>query len=466
MNARRAIGAAAFLCLVLPCPLRPQTAPAKAADIVTSKRSLVFPIVPAKGEPVLAKECAVTLGPASPVTAVAFSPDGKTLAAAGYREVLLWNLAEASLARRIGTGKIGGSVHALAFDKAGHVLLVAEGAPQKSGAVRLFDPATGEQKFEFADFKDVVYALALSPDGKRLAAGGAEGFVHVWDLEEKKVLATIKDHGDWVLGLCFTPDGKYLATGGADRMSRVWETATWKVFSRMPEADAVQGVALSPDGKSLAVAVGGPAENTVRLRSIEYEPPPPPPGSKTPPPKRSESLKLVRNLETGGGMPLDVFWHLPADRVLVPCSDRTVKLFKGTSSTIIASLAGHSDWVYGAVMSLDGTRIATGSGDGTVRLWSGADGRPLAVLAQLSPRADEGLVLTTPGYYAAPETAVLQWRGGDPKDPPEKMKEHFGKRESLLKALEGAAPAPEKPPPKPSAPAPTPAPAEKKPEKK
>lgn len=177
MSARRAIGIVAVLCLILPCPLRSQTAPAKAADIAPSKRSLVFPIVPAKGEPVLAKEVSAASGPAVPVTAVAFSPDGKTLAAAGYQEVILWNLAEAALARRIGAGKIAGTVHGLAFDKTGQVLAVAEGSPRASGAVRVFDPATGEQKLDFADFKDVVYALALSPDGKKLAAGGAEGFI-------------------------------------------------------------------------------------------------------------------------------------------------------------------------------------------------------------------------------------------------------------------------------------------------
>ena len=64
---------------------------------------------------------------ALPLSAVAFSPDGKTLAVGGYREVLLWDLAAGKLAKRIGAGQIGNMVQAVLFSKDGKSLAEPEG---------------------------------------------------------------------------------------------------------------------------------------------------------------------------------------------------------------------------------------------------------------------------------------------------------------------------------------------------
>jgi len=149
---------------------------AQGSEIPAQKRSLVIPVVlspdsasapasePAAAAPAL--QCVASCGTALPISGVAFSPDGKMLAVGGYREVLLWNLAEAKLARRIGSGQIGTMVQAVLFDKAGRLLAVAEGTPDAAGAVRVFDLQTGQVVMDFQEPKDVVGCLALSPDGK------------------------------------------------------------------------------------------------------------------------------------------------------------------------------------------------------------------------------------------------------------------------------------------------------------
>ncbi|MGD0897567.1 MAG: hypothetical protein ABR915_06995 [Thermoguttaceae bacterium] len=70
-------------------------------------------------------ENVVTFGPAAPVCAVAFGPEGKTLAAGGYREVVIWDLVEARLAKRLGAGKLGGQVRSLASTADGRLLAAA-----------------------------------------------------------------------------------------------------------------------------------------------------------------------------------------------------------------------------------------------------------------------------------------------------------------------------------------------------
>ena len=208
-----------------PAPATPPPPPA----IAPRKQPLVIPIVAAPpGQAAPSVDCVVALGPVAPVSAVAFSPDGKTLATAGYQEVLLWDLANAKLLKRIGAGQMSDSARAMAFSKDGRLLAVAEGVPNGPGAVRLFDKDSGQVALSFQEPKEVVYALAFHPEGKLLAAGGGDAAVYVWNLDEKKLVATLKEQGDWVLGVSFSANGKFLAAASADKTAQVWEVGTWK----------------------------------------------------------------------------------------------------------------------------------------------------------------------------------------------------------------------------------------------
>jgi WD40 repeat protein len=423
MSTKHAVGIAAILC---GC-----TAASAAQDYTPQKQPLTIPITLPGNRTV---ECVVSLSPPVAVSAVAFSPDGKTLAAGGYQEVVIWDLASATLSRRLGVDKLSGPVYALAFDKVGQQLAVGEGVPQASGAVRIFDLATGEVVASFEEPTDVVYCLALSPDGKLLAAGGAYAPVHVWDLAEKKLAHTIEGHGSWVLSVAFSPDGKFLATGSADKTVRVWEVGTFQPVVKMQQTDAVRGVRFSPDGQSLAFVVGGPKERAVRFPKLtdlqRY--------AAANPAQQRNIARQIRPINVGAGVPLNVVWAIDGKQVYVPCNDNTVKAFDPKVTwKAAATLSGHQDWVHCAAVSSDGAKVASGSADGTVRLYDAKDGKPLATLVQLSPRTEDWLILTAQGYLATSSAGAVRWNGTNLETPQEELAGVLEKPELVQKTIAG-----------------------------
>ena len=435
----------------------PPSQPIPPPVIVRKDARLTIPVVPNPGAPPLA-ECVATVGPLVPVTAVAFSPDGKLLAAAGYQEVVLWDLAEAKLLKRVGAGQLSGSVHALAFSKDGRSLAAGDGAPCHSGSVKIFDVQTGQQTAAFQDPKDVVYALALSPDGKLLAAGGADGLAYVWSLADQQLVTAIQEHGDWVDAVGFSPDGKLLATASSDRSVRVWEVGTWKSLNKFQQPDAVQAAAFSPDGQLLAWAVAGAQERMVRWRQPVEEPEEKDKAAAAKKPPRT--IPQIRTLDTAGGMPLDLIWGSVRQgsqqqaRLYVACADKTVKVFN-SSGGLMASLTGHGDWVYCIAASADGSKFASGSADGTVKLWTGADNRPLATLVQLACGKEDWLILTAQGFFATSTPDSLKWEpkatGSQPPPSAEDFVAKYQNPEAVRNLLAGKPAIPPPAPPKPSA---------------
>ena len=196
---------------------------------------------------------------------LAFSPDGRTLAASSYlhHEILLWDLAAGRERARL-RGH-GSPVISLAFAPDGRSL--ASGGRERSGD-RPLGSRHGPAATAAGRAARPGTRLAYSPDGRWLASTGTRGREgRLWDLEGRRGDRLIGSHSRARDPVAFSPDGRMLATAGDDGVVRLWDLATGAELRRVggPD-DRLTGVAFSPDGRMLA-ATGSDAD--IRLWDVD-----------------------------------------------------------------------------------------------------------------------------------------------------------------------------------------------------
>jgi len=158
------------------------------------------------------------------ITSLAFASDGKTLAVTGYHEVLLFDTAKFTLQTRL----IGISerVQAIAYSPDGKKLAAVGGAPGRFGEVQVWDPAKEKLLVSAPVTFDTLYGVSWSPDGKSIAFGCADNTVRAIDALTGRQTLQMGTHSDWVLGTAFAQDGLHLVSIGRDMSMKLTEVAT------------------------------------------------------------------------------------------------------------------------------------------------------------------------------------------------------------------------------------------------
>ena len=158
------------------------------------------------------------------VTSLAFSPKGEWLAVAGYHEVLLYSTGDWKLeARLVGLSE---RVQSVAFSPDGKLLAAAAGDPGRFGEVQIWDVAMRKLKVSAPLTFDTVYGASWSPDGKLVAVGCIDNTVRAIDPATGKQALQMGTHSDWVLGTVFSQDGQHLASVSRDMSMKLTEVAT------------------------------------------------------------------------------------------------------------------------------------------------------------------------------------------------------------------------------------------------
>ncbi|KAK3944343.1 hypothetical protein QBC46DRAFT_280208 [Diplogelasinospora grovesii] len=148
---------------------------------------------------------------------------------------------------------------AVAFSPDGRTL--ASGS--NDNTVRLWDAASGAHRQTLEGHGDYVRTVAFSPDGRTLASGSYDNTVRLWDAASGAHRQTLKGHSGYVYAVAFSPDGKTLASSSGDKTVRLWDAASGAHRQTLEgHGGYVYAVAFSPDGKTLA---SGLFDNTLRL---------------------------------------------------------------------------------------------------------------------------------------------------------------------------------------------------------
>ncbi len=240
------------------------------------------------------------------LTRVSFSPDGKTiLSMCGQQMICLRDAATYTEIRKL---EIPGHWANIAvFSPDGHTLAIV-GVYNYTGIVHLWDVDTDTEIGILWEHIGGVNSVSFSPDGHILAtAGSIDGTVRLWDVETQTEIGILRGHTGWVNDVSFSPDGKTIVSGSNDRTVRIWDVATrTEIGILRGHTGQVNSISFSPDGK---IIVSGSHDGTVRI------------------------------------------WDV-------------------ATRTEMGILRGHIGWVNSVSFSPSGKAIASGGDDGTVLLWN------------------------------------------------------------------------------------------------
>jgi WD40 repeat protein len=326
---------------------------------------------------------------------VVFSPDGRTLTAAGFHMDKLVKIVDVQTGERLMTlaGHTEWEADATAFSPDGK-LLASTGVDKQ---ILVWELATGKLRHQIKDQPYRAAALAFSPDSATLASGGGDKQIHLWDMATGQRRGSLAGHRDWIVAIAFAPNGKTIASAscqwGFHRGHnwelpqgsppeqcewRLWEVGSGKLLRKVADTGRMLSLTFAPSGTSLACGIG----QEVRLYNLSGE-------------------TAARVVTRHDATVTSIAFTPTGDAIVSASHDQTVKRTNLATGKVEWRAPGYFEQVHAVAVSDDAALLVTGSGDhrfaraklhagaphigpGAVRLWDAKTGRMLRRLGDPS----------------------------------------------------------------------------------
>lgn len=312
---------------------------------------------------------------AAPVMALAIVhqplPDADLIAVGGYNEVTLWSSKTGTLVRRI--GHLPQRIQSLACSRDGRRLLVAGGTPGEYGEASLVDIAGASKPQVLGNYSDIALTAVFSPEGARIAVGGADGSVSVYDASSGHRIWISSLHSDWVTSISFSQDGKFVASASRDMTVKLHNASDGSLYTtysghcrqlgQYKGQDPVYSVHFIGAADDAISAGGGKWIQLWNAEKAKEEA-----GSAADMEERFAKMGHTQYLPHGFDQPV-LATAVDGNNLYAASADGSVKLFDIPSKREVRKFSGHTDWVYSLDFSAQDHLLVTGAYNGEVRVW-------------------------------------------------------------------------------------------------
>ncbi len=282
----------------------------------------------------------------SPITAVAFSPDGKSVVAVSQSglHVFAWPALD-----RLRTIKTSASnLHCVEYSPSGKCIAIGGGNPSEDGIVEILSWPAGELLTKFDDHSDSVRSVAWV-DETRFLTASIDREIKLWDLEmPTNPILTLEGHSRSIHALCLLTDNKTLISAGIDQSVRVWDLESGELIRSMNQhIKPVHALALRPGMDGLPMIASAAGDRTIRLWQ----------------PTIGRMVRYVRL----DAEPLDIAWLSDGSRIVASCVDGRIRVVDPDEVMVTQTLYAIDEWAYAVAIHPTDRSILVGGSNGQLR---------------------------------------------------------------------------------------------------
>ena len=298
------------------------------------------------------------------ISAMAYSPDGETLAVSGYREILLHKSDGSELLARL----VGEShrIEALAYSPDGAALVAAGGSPAQFGEVQIWDAAAHTLVRAVRTTYDTVYGVSVSGDARLVAIGCGDNTARVLTTSDGSEHIKFENHGDWVFGTVFSTDSTHVVTAGRDGALKLIRVEDGRFVDDINASNKGYGgvncIARHPTEDQVLSAGDDRIPRLYRIfRTTRRD-------------VGNTDFNLIRAFEAQNAPVTAVAFSPDGESVAIGSAAGEVRVYNVSDGARLSTMAGDAVGVFALAFYPDGSQLAAAGFEGEVRLFEATSG--------------------------------------------------------------------------------------------